>query len=52
MKINQGTKFETLEKPMFRFFDVIIFWFNGKNEQNIQGTASSEQYLKIIASLE
>ena len=32
---NQGTKFGTLEKPMFSFFATIIFWFNGKIEQNI-----------------
>ena len=25
IKINQGTKFGTLKKPMFSFFDVIIF---------------------------
>ena len=31
----QGTKFGTLEKPMFSFFAAIIFWFNGKIEQNI-----------------
>ena len=43
MKINQGTKFGTLKKPMFSFFDVIIFLFNGKIEQNILGTTSSEQ---------
>ena len=28
---------------MFSFFDVIFFWFNGKIEQNILGTTSSEQ---------
>ena len=32
---NQGTKFETLEKPMFSFFDVTIFLLNGKIEQSI-----------------
>ena len=32
---------------MFSLFDVVIFWFNGINyKQNIQGMASSEQYLK------
>ena len=32
LKINQGTKFETLKRPMFSLllFDVIIFWLNGK----------------------
>ena len=25
LKINQGTKFGTLKKPMFSLFDVIIF---------------------------
>ena len=30
MKINQGIKFGTLTKPMFRFFDVIIFDLMGK----------------------
>ena len=35
MKINQGTKFGTLKKPMFSFFDEIIFWFNEKIKQNI-----------------
>ena len=43
MKINQGIKFRTLKKPMFSFFDVIFFLFNGKIEQNILGTTSSEK---------
>ena len=30
MKINQGIKFGTLKKPMFSFFDVIIFDLMGK----------------------
>ena len=34
IKINQGTKFGT-EKPMFSFFDVIIFLLNGKIQQII-----------------
>ena len=29
LKINPGTKFGTLIKPMFSIFDVIIFRFNG-----------------------
>ena len=32
---NQGTKFETLKKPIFSLFDVIIFLFNGIIKQNI-----------------
>ena len=28
-KINQGTKFGKLKKPMFSLFDVIILWLNG-----------------------
>ena len=35
LKINQGTKFGTLKKPMFSLFDVIIFWFNGKINHKI-----------------
>ena len=35
LKINQGTKFGTLKKPMFSLFDVIIFLFNGIIKQNI-----------------
>ena len=35
LKINQGTKFGTLKKPMFSFFNVIIILFNGKIKQNI-----------------
>ena len=35
LKINQGTKFGTLKKPMFSLFDEIIFWFNEKIKQNI-----------------
>ena len=31
----QGTKFGTLEKPMFSFLAAIIFWFNGKIEENL-----------------
>ena len=31
----QGTKFGTLEKAMFSFFAAIIFWFNGKIEENL-----------------
>ena len=29
LTINQGTKFETLKKPMFSLFDVMIFLFMG-----------------------
>ena len=32
--------------PMFSLFDVIIFLFNGKIEQNIWDMTSSKQYLK------
>ena len=35
LKINLGTKFGTLKKPMFSLFDVIIFWFNGKINNKI-----------------
>ena len=35
LKINLGTKFGTLKKPMFSFFDMIIFWFNGKINHKI-----------------
>ena len=35
LKINQGTKFGTLKKPIFSLFDVIFVWFNGKIKQNI-----------------
>ena len=35
LKINQGTKFGTLKKPMFSLIDVIIFLFNEKIKQNI-----------------
>ena len=35
LKINQGTKFGTLKKPIFSLFDMIIFWFNGMIKQNI-----------------
>ena len=35
LKINQGTKFGTLRKPMLSYFDVIIFWLNGIIKQNI-----------------
>ena len=52
LKINQGTKFGALKKPMFSLFDVIIFLFNGIIKQNILGTTSSEQIIEIIASLE
>ena len=37
MKIKQGTKFGTLKKPMFSFFDVIIFWFNWENRTKYLG---------------
>ena len=33
--INQGTKFGTVKKPVFSFFDAIILWFDGKMEQSI-----------------
>ena len=49
-KINQGTKFGRLEKPMFGCFDVIIFSFNGRTKylgHDLQWTIS-----EIIASLE
>ena len=49
IKINQGTKFGTLEKPMFSFFDVISFLFNGKIEQNIKGTTSNNSIYEIVA---
>ena len=35
LKINQATKFGTLKNPCSVYFDVIIFWFNGKIKQNI-----------------
>ena len=50
MKIKQGTKFGTLKKSMFSFFDVIIFWFNGKIEQghDCQRTISENNRLPQI----
>ena len=33
LKINQGTKFGTLKKPMFSLFYLVIFLFNGKMKQ-------------------
>ena len=35
LKINQGTKFGTLKKPMFSLFYMIIIWFNGIMIHNI-----------------
>ena len=32
LKINQGTQFGTLKKPMFSLFDVIIFFIQWDNE--------------------
>ena len=48
LKIIQGTKFETLKKPMFSLFHMIMiyFSFNGKIKRTIKGTTSSEEYLK------
>ena len=33
LKINQGTKFGTLKKPMFSLSYLVIFLFNGKMKQ-------------------
>ena len=54
MKINPGTKFGTLIKPMFSIFDVIIFRFNGIIKQpalflaiaEVYKTEGNEAYLK------
>ena len=47
LKINQGTKFGTIKKPMFSLFDVIVFWFHVTIKQNTsKGTTSSENHLK------
>ena len=50
MKINQGIKFGTLKKPMFSFFDVIIFDLMGK-QNKIFWERLPVNNLKIIASL-
>ena len=52
LKINQGTKFGTLKKPMFSLFDVIIFWFNGKIKQRARlplSNISNNRIPRIIA---
>ena len=40
IKINQGTKFGTLKKPMFSLFDVIIFLIYWENKTKYLGLDS------------
>ena len=37
LKINQGTKFGTLKKPMYSLFDVIIFFIQWDNKTKYLG---------------
>ena len=45
-KINQGTRFGTLEKPMFTVYLMCSFFYFGLKKQNILGSNSREQFLK------
>ena len=48
LKTNQGTKFGTLEKPMFSLFEVISFWKKKKKKKKQEQNKNKNQKKQYI----